>query len=128
MNKPILILPRYDRNFILETDASKEGLGVILSQKDDEGFPKPVYYFSKTLNKAQQNYSATERECLAIIEGVKKFRHYLLGREFEIITDAHSLQWLLKIKDPNSRLARWGLRIQEYDFKVIHRLGRFMGM
>ena len=125
--EPVLALPRYDRNFILETDASLEGLGIILSQRNEEGILKPVYYYSKTLNKAQRNYSATERECLAIVEGVKKFRHYLIGREFEIITDAHSLQWLFTIKDPNSRLARWGLRLQEYDFKITHRPGRVHG-
>ena len=126
-SEPILWLPRYDRKFVLETDASKEGLGVILSQRDETGMERPIYYFSKTLNNAQQNYSATERECLAIIEGVKKFRHYLIGKEFEVITDAHSLQWLLNIKDPNSRLARWGLRLQEYDFSVKHRPGKVHG-
>ena len=127
IKEPVLTLPRYDRNFVMETDASKEGLGVILSQRDEEGICKPVYYYSKTLNQAQSNYSATERECLAIVEGVKKFRHYLIGREFEIITDAHSLQWLFSIKDPNSRLARWGLRLQEYDFQIKHRPGRIHG-
>ena len=127
IEKPILVLPRYDRKFILETDASKKGIGIILAQKDEEGFAKPVYYYSRVLNQAQQNYSATERECLAIVEGVKKFRHYLIGRQFEVVTDAHSLQWLINIKDPNSRLARWGLRLQEYDFVVTHRPGRKHG-
>lgn len=63
-------------------------------QLDEMGEEKPLAYMSKKLNTAQRNYSVTERECLAAIEAIKRFRCYLEMQEFEIITDHSSLLWL----------------------------------
>jgi hypothetical protein len=76
------------------------------------------------MNLSQQNYSATERECLAVVLGIKEFRTYLFGQHFTVVTDHHSLLWLMKIKDPTGRLARWALKLQQYNFDIQHRPGR----
>jgi hypothetical protein len=85
---------------------------------------RPVAYASRVLSSAECKYTTTERECLAIITCVKLWRPYLHGKEFTIVSNHHSLQWLMKMKDQNSRLARWYLWLQEYSFKVVHKPGK----
>ncbi|XP_065356057.1 uncharacterized protein LOC135950441 [Calliphora vicina] len=96
---PVLSNPDFTRKFYLHCDASDYGIGAVLVQLDDNGSEKPVAYMSKKLNTAQRNYSVTERECLAAIEAIKKFRCYLELQEFEVITDHSSLVWLMKQPD-----------------------------
>lgn len=122
----VLAHSNFNENFILATDASKLGIGGILSQLRD-GFEKPIAYFSKKLNKAQSNYSATELELLAVVESMKHIRCYLYGRKFTIITDHRPLKWLINLKDPNSKLARWNLFLSSYDFEIVHRQGKKHG-
>lgn len=122
----MLAHPNFNESFILVTDASKLGIGGILSQLNN-GFERPIAYFSKKLNKAQSNYSATELELFAVVEGIKHFRCYLYGRKFTIITDHRPLKWLINLKDPNSKLARWNLFLSSYDFEIIHREGSSHG-
>lgn len=83
-----------------------------------------IQYLSRTLTRQERNYSTTERECLAVIWAVEKLRHYLEGVHFQVITDHHSLLWLHRLKDPQGRLARWSLRLQPYNFELIHRKGK----
>jgi hypothetical protein len=83
VSKPILQYPYFTREFILTTDASNEGLGAILSQGEIEK-DLPIAYASKNLNKAERNYSTSEKELLAIVWGVKHYRPYLYGRKFKI--------------------------------------------
>lgn len=121
---PVLAQPDFTRTFHLQCDASNSGIGAVLFQVDDNGEEKPLYYYSAKLTSAEKNYSVTERECLAVIKSVKKFRPYLEGYTFNIITDHSSLKWLMSTKDLSGRLARWSLKLQPYSFNIHHRKGK----
>lgn len=122
-NAPVLRNPDFNRTFHIQCDASDSGIGGVLFQVDDEGLETPIYYFSAKLNTAQRNYSVTERECLAVVKSVEKFRPYVEGYHFQIITDHSSLKWLMSTRDLTGKLARWSLKLQSYDFDIIHRKG-----
>lgn len=119
---PVLSYPNFDKDFILQTDASDVGLGAILSQKDGSGNEKVVAYASRTLTDRERKFSATEKEALAVVFGTKHFRVYLLGRKFELITDHNSLRWL-KSMEAKGRIARWIMDLQEFDFSITHKSG-----
>ncbi|KAL4085202.1 hypothetical protein QTP88_027061 [Uroleucon formosanum] len=119
---PILQYPNFEEPFILTTDASQYAIGSIISQ-GEIGHDLPIAYASRTLNKAEQNYSTTEKELLSIVWSVKHFRPYLLGRKFRIYTDHQPLTWLFNVKDPGSRLMRWRLKLAEYQYEVIYKPG-----
>lgn len=120
---PILRYPDFRIPFVLATDASQYALGAVLSQRHN-GHEHPVAFASRQLNKAEQSYSATEKECLALVWAVRHFRCYLYGRDFKITTDCRPLKWLMNMRDPSSRLARWNLQLQEYNFEVEHKAGK----
>lgn len=122
-NPPILTPPDFGQPFTIQCDASDTGIGAVLTQTIDEN-EKVIAFFSAKLNKAQSNYTTTEKECLAVILAVERFRPYVDGVFFTVITDHSSLLWLQTMKEPTSRLARWALRLQAYDFKLIHRKGK----
>lgn len=122
-NDPILQYPDFTREFILTTDASNVAIGAVLSQ-GTIGSDKPIAYASRTLNSSELNYSTIEKELLAIVWATKYFRPYLFGRKFKIITDHKPLQWVMSLKEPNSRLTRWRLKLSEYDFSVIYKQGK----
>jgi hypothetical protein len=121
--EPILARPDWNKLFTLYTDASAIGLGAVLSQKDDQGKEHPVIYWSKATNRAQSNYGPTQLECLAVVQAVKKLRHYLVGRYFEVVTDHAALAWLMNTKNHTGRMARWVAYLQEYDMKILYRKG-----
>lgn len=120
--EPVLQYPDFSRPFSLTTDASDHALGAVLSQ-GEKGEERPVNYASRTLSKAETNYSTTEKECLAVIFAINYFRPYLYGREFTLYTDHQALVWLHNVKDPSSRLTRWRLRLAEYNFRIIYKSG-----
>lgn len=122
---PILANPNYESPFIIQTDASDSGMGAVLVQGEGED-ERVVAYWSQKLSSAQRKYQTTERECLAVILAVEKFRPYIEGIKFTVITDHASLLWLRNLKDPTGRLGRWALRLQPYDFTLKHRKGKFM--
>lgn len=121
--KVVLAHPYPDKPFVLECDASNYGLGFILSQEDEKRRLRVVAFGSRALTSQERNYSATERECLAVLEGVKKYHIYLHGTKFKIITDHKALIWLMTHKDPSSKLMRWALKLQQYQFTIEHRAG-----
>lgn len=120
---PVLIYPNFDEQFLLTTDASAFAIGAVLSQ-GPIGKDLPIAYASRTLCNAESKYSTIERELLAIVWSVKHFRPYLYGRKFKLITDHRPLTWLFSIKDPGSRLARWRLKLEEYDYEIIYKPGK----
>ena len=124
-SEPILSCPDYSKPFYIQCDAFDSGIGGILVQGDGEE-EKIIAYMSQKLNSAQRKYQTTERECLAVIASIEKFRPYIEGARFKVISDHASLQWLQNLKDPSGRLGRWALRLQPYDFQLVHRKGKFM--
>lgn len=121
---PILRQPNFSREFLIYTDASGYALGAILSQKDAENNEYVCLYGSRLLKGAEIHYSITEKECLAVVWSIKQFRIYIHGKHFKVITDHNALVWLMSIKDPTAKLARWSIYLQSYDFEIIHRQGR----
>lgn len=121
---PCLYLPNFEEEFVLSTDASKYSLGAVLSQYDENKFLHPVAYASRKLKGPEINYSTVEKELLGIVYGVSYFKQYLLGKRFTIFCDQASLSHTLKLKDPTSRIARWVMTLQQYDYQVIHKPGR----
>lgn len=120
---PLLQYPDFSAPFVITSDASNYAVGAVLSQ-GDIGKDKPIAYASRTLNKPEGNYSTTEKELLAIIFAVKTFRPYIFGRKFKIVTDHRPLVWLFNVKDPGSRLIRWRLKLEEYDYEIVYKQGR----
>ena len=119
-----LYLPQMDRKFTLVTDASLTATGAMLAQEDD-GKLRPVAFFHHTLAKAEQGYSTTERELLAIVVAVKKYRVYL-GKEFDLITDHQALRWLKSLDPDNEtgRRGRWLDFLQQFDMRIIQKRGK----
>lgn len=116
---PVLATPDFTKKFIIQCDASNYALGAVLVQIDDEtGAEKPIAFISRKLRGAELNYSTTEKECLSVVFAVEKFRHYVEGFHFEIITDHSALLWLFKQQNLSGRLARWMMKLQQYDFEI----------
>jgi RNase H-like domain found in reverse transcriptase/Reverse transcriptase (RNA-dependent DNA polymerase) len=120
---PILQYPDFEKPFILATDASYHGFGATLSQLDENRKEHPVAYASKSLTRGEINYGATELECAAIVWAIEHFHRYLGTAKFILLTDHLALKWL-KTAEPKRRLGRWILKIQPYNFEVIHKPGR----
>lgn len=122
-SSPILYSPDLGREFVLQTDASDRGVGAVLSQKMSDGEEHPIAFYSRKLLSREERYSTVEKECLAVKFGIQVFRVCLLGRPFQIQTDHRSLVWLNRLKESNTRLARWSLALQPYQFMVTYRPG-----
>lgn len=123
ISAPVLSCPDYSLPFVIQTDASGYGLGCVLTQPHPEG-ERVICYLSRSLTKQERNFSTTERECLSVLYAVEKLRPYIEMVPFTVITDHYSLVWLQNLKDPTGRLARWAVRLQQYNFKIIHRKGK----
>ena len=119
---PVLVNPDFDKQFTIQTDASNTGLAAVLFQEID-GAEHPIAFASKTMTSAQRNYTVTEQECLAVLFGIDKFRQFVEGTKFRVVTDHHSLLWLKDQKNPRGRLCRWSIELSHYDFEVEHRKG-----
>ncbi len=120
---PILAQFKEDCEVEIFTDACMYGMSAILGQIQNNKHVV-ISYNSKMFNGAQLNYSVTEKECLALVYAVKKYRHYIYGTHFTLYSDHNPLQHIMKIKNPNGRLTRWSLILMEYDFTVVYKPGK----
>ena len=102
IEKPSLALPSFDKVFQVETDSSGAVLGTVLSQEQ-----RLVAYFSEKLNEAKQKYSSYDKELYVVVKALKKWRHYLMTREFVLYSNNHALQFINIQPKLNKRHAKW---------------------
>ena len=114
---PIIGKPDWNKEFEIMCDASDFAMGAVLGQRAEKVF-KAIYYASKTFNEAQENYSTTEKEMLAIVFACEKFRPYILGSHVIIHTDHAAIKYLMEKKEAKPRLIRWVLLLQEFDLEI----------
>lgn len=127
MTAPILGYPDVNGGmFVLDTDASNDSIGAVLSQIQD-GKETVIAYASRTLSSAEKNYCVIRKEMLALVYFVKHFKQYLLGRKFLLRTDHGSLVWLHKFKEPDGQIGRWIQQLGPYNFRIGHRPGKRHG-
>ena len=119
---PIMAKPDWTKEFEIMCDASDYAMGAVLGQKTDKMF-RSIYYASKSFNKAQENYSTTEKEMLAIVFTCEKFRPYILGSHVIIHTDHAAIKYLMVKKESKPSLIRWVLLLQEFDLEIKDRKG-----
>ena len=103
-------------------DASDFAIGAVLGQRRDKLF-RAIYYASQKLNKAQLNYTTTEKEMLVVVLAYDKFHSYLIGTKVIVFTDHAVLRYLFSKKDAKPRLIRWILLLQEFDLEVQDKKG-----
>nr|XP_034903990.1 uncharacterized protein LOC118041005 [Populus alba] len=119
---PIMQAPDWSLPFELMCDASDFAVGAVLGQRKDKK-PHVIYYASKTLNDAQLNYTTTEKELLAVVFALDKFRSYLVGSLVIVFTDHAALKYLLTKQDAKPRLIRWILLLQEFNLEIQDKKG-----
>ncbi|GJT87757.1 putative nucleotidyltransferase, ribonuclease H [Tanacetum coccineum] len=119
---PIIISPDWNVPFELMCDASDFAVGAVLGQRIDGKF-KPIYYASKTLNNAQEHYTTTEKELLAVVFSFDKFRQYLILSKTVVYTDHSALKYLFSKEDAKPRLIRWVLLLQGFDIEIKDKKG-----
>ena len=112
---PVLTFPDYTLPFVIYTDASALGVGAVLMQTVKSGKNKVLGYASRTLTQAEQNYSVTHQEALAIVWALKTFKDFIFGYEITVYTDHSAVTHLFEGRKLSGRLARWDLTIQEFN-------------
>ncbi|CDS12577.1 hypothetical protein LRAMOSA11497 [Lichtheimia ramosa] len=120
----LLVFPDPNKPYNVFTDASDVGLGVVLSQFDDNNDDRPICFLSRKLKPAEVRYPVVERELLAVIYALQKLRRFLLDKTFTLFTDNSAVRYLFAKSDPNMRLQRWILATQEFSFQVKHIPGK----
>ena len=120
---PILRFPSFDKPFFIATNASDTGLGSALLQEVG-GKLMPISYASRTLNKAERNYSVTKREALAVVWALHHYKYLVLGYQIIIITDHKPLLAIFRKEPPDALMSRWMVLIQEFSPHIRHIPGR----
>jgi hypothetical protein len=113
--QPMLVLPDFQKTFQVKCDASGYAVGGVLSQDD-----RPVAYFSEKLDDAKLKYSTYDKEFYAIIQALKKWRHYLIPKEFVLYSDNHALQFVSQQEKLNQKHAKWVEYMQNFTFVIKH--------
>ena len=116
---PVLAYPAFDKDFVLETDASIQGLGAVLSQHTD-GKLHPVAYASRALSKPEKNYGITELETLAVVWAITHYRHCLYGRSVTVYTDHSAVKAVLETPNPSGKHARWWNKVYGSGISKVH--------
>ena len=119
---PIMAAPEWDQGFEIMCDASDFAMGTVLGQRKEKIF-RAIYYASRTFNEAQENYSTTEKEMLAIVFACEKFRPYILGSHIIVHIDHAAIKYLMSKKEAKPRLIRWLLLLQEFDLEIKDKKG-----
>ncbi|GFU63799.1 retrovirus-related Pol polyprotein from transposon 17.6 [Trichonephila clavipes] len=125
-SEPVLHLFKEGANLELYTDACKLGLGSVLLQQGEDGRFYPIHYMSKKNSIQEEKLCSYELEVLAVIEALKKFRNYLLGRKFRIQTDCAAFAKNLDQKELTPKMARWSIFLTDFDYEVVHRPAKQM--
>eukprot|EP00873_Tetraselmis_striata_P043437 jgi/Tetstr1/463701/TSEL_008560.t1 len=120
----VLRHPDWRRPFVLHTDWSRAGVGACLSQVDDNGVEYAVSFASRMNTPVEADLSSYEGEVGAVVWAVQRFRYYLYGNHFQLITDCKAMEWLRTTARLRGKLARWSLILAEYDFSIKHRPGK----
>ena len=121
---PILVFPNWSKEFHVHVDASSIALSIVLAQSGEGNIAHPIYFASRKLSTAEKNYTTTEREGLAMVYALQKFRNDLLGSHFKMFTDHSTLKYLVNKPILGGRICRWLILFQEYDFEIIVKPGR----
>ncbi|XP_028177583.1 uncharacterized protein LOC114365243 [Ostrinia furnacalis] len=126
VKRPILALYDVTANTQIHTDACKTGIAGMLLQEDNTGRWRAVAYYSRQTTQEEQKYHSFELETLAVIASLQRFRVYVLGIKFVIVTDCNALRTTLSKRDIIPRISRWWLQLQEYDCGIEYRPGNRM--
>lgn len=118
----VLAYPDFENDFILTTDASNYAVGAVLSQIQEK-IERPIAFASRTLTKCETNYSTIEKEALAIMWGVEKFRPYLYGNKFKLLTDHKPLQFI-KNCNKNPKILKWRTELENYNYIPEYKPGK----
>jgi hypothetical protein len=113
---PVMAAPQFAKEFHVTRDASRICIGIILWQYGGEKEERPIYYTSRQMSPAENNYPTTEMECQPIINACKKLRHYLLGYDVVFHTDHDAIKHLVNKADLSGRIARWVMLLQEFQY------------
>ena len=119
-----LSCPDIAKPFIVDCDASDFGIGGVLSQVIRLRVEQFISYFSRTLSIPERKYAMTRNKMLTLVDSLRHFRCYILGRNFKVRTDHSTLQWRRTFKEPVYKVTMWIERLAEYDFDIEHRPGK----